>query len=254
MRWVGILLTGLVMSGCLGGAPPKSPDPRDGSGCNVLYPDGTPFECATNQTTTKVEPAAPALGSGWQCLQHYTDDGFPGAFDLFGHSDGRVGLYWNTQMDREGGYGYVEGAMFYGTDGQALVVPYRPTGFAVFPKVPPEKTVELHLLLRHFLLDVEEDGTWAPARNATMLVGGHKGHPWYVWNFDAHNVTTQIEVTVPSPDPAWKREYSPQKRYIETEDLTLFATVWGRGFRTAARSLTPDPLRQSGCGNLPAPL
>ena len=250
MRRVGILLAFFALSGCLGGADPTPAPPGGAATCDLDYPDETPFDCSTSQVTKPAQATPPALNSGWSCVVHLVEDGSTNFFDLFAHSDGRAGIYWDFKMDREGGFGYVEGSIYYTKGGQALVVPYQPKGFAIFPQKPQEQTVEVHLLLRHFLLDIQEDGVWVPAPNATIIVGSMGGHPWYVWNFDGPNGNQYFDLIVNVPDDETRRQYSPQKRYLETEDLTLFATVWSRGFKSPNRSLTPDPLRQTGCSNV----
>ncbi|HVL49355.1 MAG TPA: hypothetical protein VM889_12415 [Candidatus Thermoplasmatota archaeon] len=227
----------LLVAGCVTpnaaqvGGPDGGSDTGPAGACDVLYPDNTTFDCATSRVTPASLDGRPALGSGWTCISRWTEsDDDLGAIEVYVHSDGRAGLYWESVPFKNPGEAFVVANIFESeTKGQALVVNWSAKGFAVFPQKPPA-TAELHTTVRNLQLDVlGPDGTWRPEPNATVVAGDYLGHDWLVWSFDVEGETHYADSMVSKTKEGSLRKYTPAKKHIEGDGWAAFSTVetWG---------------------------
>lgn len=237
-----------MVSGCAG--EPTREDPRigDASACPVKYPDGSPFDCAnaTLRTAPGIVPTRPAPGSGWICKSRSNDDTGAGAMTRFSHQDGRMGVWWDWLRAPKFGVGLVNVELFTKGGNQAFITPYQAKGFYAFPKAPAASTGDVWMLVREFRLDVKEGGEWAPAKNATLLVGEYQGHSWFVWRFETANGTRFLDLMVHRPGTEL-RQYQAEKRFHEEDGLELFADAVGIGFKALGTDFAPAPHTTAAC-------
>jgi hypothetical protein len=247
-----LLVLASALAGCTQADTQTETPPPVSTECRHTYPDGSAFDCLNSTIIpSTVASQAPAPGSGWICNSNYDDDSTQlGFFRTFVHQDGRLGVYWEFKMPREGGFAFVQASLYDDKGTHALAVPFQDKGFMIFPDKPSGSPVELHILLRHFLLDVKEDGVWKPAENASVVLGRHAGEAYYVWRYETKLGLQALDIMVHSPDSETKREYQPQKRHMKAPDHEVYATVWNKGVKYSSYSMTPSPAYTYGCNGI----
>ncbi|HVL49354.1 MAG TPA: hypothetical protein VM889_12410 [Candidatus Thermoplasmatota archaeon] len=238
-----VLAAAILLAGCVGGADLPGASREDAEGaCDVTYPDGSPFDCATTQAVQPESASRPSFDSGWTCKLRWEEDGDPRAvFEIYLHDDGRAGLYWEARPWKNPGAAFViANVLEPDGKGQTLIANWTAKGFAPFPEKPPAKG-ELHLMTRNLFADVRDaDGNWAPAAS-NVIAGRYGGHEWFVVGVEAGGATRYLDPMIAKPKEGFVKVFAPDDRLIEGEGWGAYVTVETWGVKRPEYAFDPSP-------------
>jgi hypothetical protein len=217
--------------------------------CPPLYPDNTTLDCSNSFLIAEgISAARPGVEQGWFCQAHHNNDDDLGTLDLLRNRDGRLGFWWTSVWPDEGRPMFAQASIFYPDGGDVAIIRYQPTGFVELPFQARAATGTVHLLIRQHMLDVQvPGGDWYEDRNATMLVGGVGGDPWYVWKYRIDGEPRFLDVMVYAPDPESDSHYAVRNQFHEVADHSAFATVSTWGAKFIRMPLDLNPTRHASC-------
>ena len=245
--WVAVVAMSLA-AGCSGTEVPVPGQEAPADECPLLYPDNSTFDCASPSLIRDgIGTTRPGTETGWFCHTHNENDDGYGVLDLLMRQDGRLAFWWDSTWTKPGGVMFTQVSIYYndGT-GDVAVVEFQPSGFVELPFRSKGTIADLHLLVRHHVLDLKVgDGDWYEDKNATIMVGGFGGDPWYVWAYEAGGTTRHLDTMVHAP--ADGATWLVRNQFYEAEDHAAYATASAMGAKFLQRPMAFDPTRHASC-------
>lgn len=196
-----ILLTGLVAAGCA--SPNVAEPPDENRGCPLVYPDGSPHDCADRGTTAEIHSKeAPEPTSGWFCTEVIDR----GGRHTRGYSDGQggIGVYWDwteafALPDFPPGGAAVAHLALFRADGEAqgFHLPLdrdNPRGYFEFPAPATSEDDMVVLNFRVFYLLENTTTGWETRDDADLLTDLFGPDGWYAWNWSASGQRHYLDI------------------------------------------------------------